>query len=85
MRMGIFQFLLNWRINHEDFEIKRDSGRWDKLITSIYKFGNGEVWAIDWYAGLTECQEDDYPYQPYPCKIIEKQVIEYDVVPIKEG
>lgn len=70
--------------NHGDFEIESGTGRWNTCVTTVYKFGNGEVWAIDWYSGLTEYQKDEFPEPPYPCKIVEKQVIEYSIIPIEE-
>ena len=40
-----------------------DSRRWQKSMTTIALHENGKHYRIEWQAGLTECQENDYPEQ----------------------
>lgn len=57
-----------------------DSGRWTKSMRSIVELCD-ELYSIDYEQGLTECQENEYPYQPVKVKRVELTktitVIEY--------
>lgn len=64
---------LVWRGYRVD-EVEGDSGRWTQYIQTIIDI-DGELWAIDWERGLTECQDDEYYMQPYRVKAIDKQII----------
>lgn len=44
--------------------IEADYGRWTKTIETIIRVGD-DLWCIPWECGLTECQEDEFPWQPY--------------------
>lgn len=44
---------------------------------------DGQLYAIDWMRGLTECQESEYWNQPYKVKKVEK-VITKTVVTYKK-
>lgn len=49
-----------------------DSGRWNRSVCDIIQFGD-EYYALNWYQGLTEMQEDEFFEQPqrvYPKKRI---------------
>lgn len=49
-----------------DFECDRMNGenrRWSRSVTTIIEL-NGRFFAVDWEEGLTECQEDEFHYQP---------------------
>lgn len=55
-------------------EIEGDDHRWDKEMTTIIDI-DGQLYAIDWRRGLTECQENSYYNQPYKVKMVEKTVV----------
>lgn len=61
-------------------EIELDMRRWTQTIKTIIEI-NKQLYAIKWYRGLTECQENEFPYQPYKVKketrVITKTIIEY--------
>ncbi len=42
--------------------------RWTKDVKSIREIEKGKYIAIDWSKGLTEYQENEFPYQPYYVK-----------------
>lgn len=51
----------------ESEEVDRGYGenrRWTRSVTSIVNLC-GRYFAIPWEEGLTECQENEYYYQPY--------------------
>lgn len=54
-------------------EEEGDSGRWMQRISTIFEI-DGQLYRIDWERGLTECQDNEYPYQPYKVKREEKIV-----------
>lgn len=57
---------------YEEDKIEGDSGRWQKLITKVFCFGD-RFFAIDYEQGLTEYQENSYEYQPY--EVTKKEVM----------
>lgn len=66
-----------------DYQIdiqEEDSGRWTKHMRAIVELC-GNLYAINYEQGLTECQENEYPYQPVKVKRVELTktitVIEY--------
>ena len=54
-------------------EIEGDDHRWQKEIQTIIDV-DGQLYAIDWMRGLTECQENEFYDQPYKVKRVEKIV-----------
>ena len=60
-------------------QIDGSAGRWMRKMQTIFKY-NGEYWAIDWRSGLTECQENDYPSNPYRVERKERVVTVVDWV-----
>lgn len=44
--------------------IPGEDHRWQKEMQTILNV-DGELYAIDWMAALTECQENDFWKQPY--------------------
>lgn len=57
-------------------EVDRKEGedlRWVKPITSIFEIC-GRFFAIDWYKGLTEYQNNEYDEQPYEVTKHTKQI-----------
>ena len=50
--------------NYEVDEIEGEEHRWYRIITTIIEINN-RYCAINWNRGLTECQENEYPNQPY--------------------
>ena len=63
---------LTWNGDYVD-EIEGDDHRWQKEMQTIIDI-DGQLYAIDWMRGLTECQEDEYLYQPYKVKKVEKVI-----------
>lgn len=57
------------------------SGRWTQKMQTVFKY-NDEYWAIDWYSGLTERQENEYPSDPYRVERKERVVTVVDWVKI---
>ena len=64
-------------------EIKGYSGRWTQGIQTILDI-DGELWAIDWDRGLTECQENEFYNQPYKVVKRERQIIVAEYVAVEE-
>ena len=62
-------------------QIDDQSGRWMKKMQTVFKY-DGEYWAIDWRSGLTECQENEYPSNPYRVERKERVVTVVDWVKI---
>ena len=62
-------------------QIDGSSGRWLQSMKTVFKY-NGEYWAIDWLAGLTECQENEYLNDPYRVEPKERVVTVVDWVKI---
>ena len=62
-------------------QIDGPSGRWTQKMQTVFKY-NGEYWAIDWYSGLTECQENEYPSNPYRVERKERVVTVVDWIKI---
>lgn len=60
-------------------QIDGSSGRWLQSMKTVFKY-NGEYWAIDWLAGLTECQENEYLNDPYRVEPKERVVTVVDWV-----
>ena len=63
-------------------EIEGDDHRWQREIRTIIDV-DGQLYAIDWMRGLTECQENEFYDQPYKVKKVEK-VITKTVVTYKK-
>lgn len=49
---------------------EKDSGRWTKHMRSIVELC-GDLYSINFEQGLTEYQENEYPYQPVKVKKVE--------------
>ena len=64
-------------------EVEGSSGRWTQHIKTIIDI-DGELWAIDWNRGLTECQENEFYDQPYRVVKREKQIIVAEYVAVEE-
>lgn len=64
---------------YEVDEIEGESGRWTKCMTTIIDV-DGQLYAIDWYRGLTEYQENEYYSQPYKVNRVEKVVTRTEIV-----
>lgn len=60
-----------------------ENERWVRPAQSILLI-NGQLWAVDWYEGLTECQSNEYPYQPYRVEKKERHITVIDYVEVKE-
>lgn len=63
-------------------EIEGDSGRWTQYIKTIIDI-DGDLWAIDWNRGLTECQENEFYDQPYRVVKQERQVVIAEYVAVE--
>lgn len=71
----------------DGFEVDNVPGeeyRWHKEITSICKINN-KYYAVNWYAGLTEHQENEWDIgdQPYEVRPEEKIITIKDWIPVK--
>ena len=64
-------------------EIKGYSGRWTQDVQTIIDI-DGELWAIDWDRGLTECQENEFYNQPYRVVKREKQIVVTEYVALED-
>lgn len=78
----IEQLIYDYRHIHVD-EISGDDLRWVKPMTSIIKIRD-KYFAIDWFKGLTEYQENEIDDQPYEVKKVEKMVPVTEWVPVKQ-
>ena len=47
-----------------------DEGRWYRYMNTIFKV-DGRYFSLSWSRGLTECQENEYMYQPVEVKLHE--------------
>lgn len=54
-------------------EVEGDDHRWQKEIQTIVDI-DGQLYAIDWMRGLTECQENEFLEQPYKVERVEEVV-----------
>lgn len=54
-------------------EIEGNDHRWQKEIQTIID-ADGQLYAIDWMRGLTECQENEFFEQPYRVECVEKMI-----------
>ena len=54
-------------------DIPGEDNRWTRNMTTIIQVDD-EYFSIDWERGLTEMQEDYYPYQPIKVKREERKV-----------
>ena len=54
-------------------EIEGDDYRWQRDVQTIIDI-DGQLYAVDWLMGLTECQENDFFNQPYKVKCVEKVI-----------
>ena len=64
-------------------EIEGDSGRWTQGVQTIIDI-DGELWAIEWYRGLTEYQENEFYNQPYRVVKREKQIVVTEYVAMED-
>ena len=78
----IEQLIYDYRHIHVD-EISGDDLRWVKPMTSIIKIRD-KYFAIDWFKGLTEYQENEIDDQPYEVKKVEKMVPVTEWIPVKQ-
>ena len=60
----------------EELDREDDGGRrWTKGTTTVCRHKeNGELWAVDWECGLTECQENIYDGTPYRMESYEETI-----------
>lgn len=65
-------------------EIEGDDHRWQKEMQTIIDV-DGQLYAIDWMRGLTECQENEYLEQPYKVKKVEKVITKTEITYESEG
>lgn len=64
-------------------EIEGYRGRWTQGVQTIIDI-DGELWAIDWDRGLTECQENEFYNQPYRVVKREKQIVVTEYVAMED-
>ena len=65
-------------------EIEGDDGRWTRDIKTVIDV-DGQLYAIDWSRGLTECQENSYWKQPYKVKKVEEVITKTVVSYVLDG
>lgn len=65
-------------------EIEGDDHRWQKEMQTVIDV-DGQLYAIDWMRGLTECQENEYLEQPYKVKKVEKVITKTEITYEPEG
>lgn len=65
-------------------EIEGDDHRWQKEMQTIIDI-DGQLYAIDWMRGLTECQENEYLDQPYKVRKVEKVITKTEITYEPEG
>lgn len=71
---------------HEGENVSYDSGRWMEYMTCYFKApDDGKFYSFDWSKGLTENQEDEYPWGYYgsgdePVECVEVEPYEETVV-----
>jgi len=53
-----------------------DNRRWSRSVTSIIEIGE-RFFKVDWEEGLTECQENEFYYQP---KEVEKKTYKKTII-----
>lgn len=68
---------LAWE-SEEEYEEEGEEHRWQRGMFTVINL-DGELWGINWMRGLTECQEDEFYYQPYRVKKVEKVVTRMEV------
>ncbi len=71
-----------------EFEIEREDGdnrRWSRSVITISKIGD-RYFSTTWEEGLTECQENEYYYQPVEVekKTYEKTITVNEWVPVNQ-
>lgn len=64
--------------SHQVYEMEGEEHRWQREMFTVINL-DGELWGINWMRGLTELQEDEFYYQPYRVKKIEKVVTRTEV------
>lgn len=60
--------------NFQVDEIEGVEHRWYREITTIIE-RNNRYFAIEWNRGLTECQEHEFPNQPYEVEPKDKVIV----------
>lgn len=53
-----------WEVGTEVSREEGENRRWSRSV-SVIKEVNGRFFSIDYEEGLTECQENEYYWQPY--------------------
>ena len=61
-----------------------DDGRWFRGMYTVVELG-GRYFGIDWFKGLTECQESEFDFQPEEVERHEKVITVTEWLPIKRG
>lgn len=61
-----------------------DDGRWVRGMYTVVELG-GRYFGIDWFKGLTECQESEFDFQPEEVERHEKMITVTEWLPIKRG
>ena len=61
-----------------------DDGRWVRGMYTVVELG-GRYFGIDWFKGLTECQENEFVFQPEEVERHEKVITVTEWLPIKRG
>lgn len=62
-----------------------DNRRWSRSVTTYSKIGE-RYFSTEWENGLTECQDNDYSYQPVEVKLVkyEKMIMVREWIPVNE-
>ena len=61
-----------------------DDGRWVRGMYTVVELGE-RYFGIDWFKGLTECQENEFDFQPEEVERHEKVITVIEWLPIKRG
>lgn len=68
---------------HQIFEEEIAELRWGSHVKTIVLL-DGEHYAVEWFKGATEMQENEFENQPYPVEKVEKVVTITEWVPVKD-
>ena len=61
-----------------------DDGRWVRGMYTVVELG-GRHFGISWFKGLTECQDNEFDFQPGEVERHEKMITVTEWFPIKRG
>ena len=61
-----------------------DDGRWFRGMYTVVELG-GRHFGISWFKGLTECQDNEFDFQPEEVERHEKMITVTEWLPIKRG